>query len=100
MISGTPSKEDVEGEAGSVDIENVELTVMDDISSPESPLSGTPHSGKGDSSSEEDSSGSDEERYSVCSCAYIDLLYVYMYMYIHVCLTLLASFFLPSLISH
>ena len=96
MISGTPSKEDVEGEAGSVDVENVELTVMDDISSPESPLSGTPHSGKGDSSSEEDSSGSDEERYRVCSC--LDLLY--MYMYIHVCLTLLASFFLPSLISH
>ena len=96
MISGTPSKEDVEGEAGSVDVENVELTVMDDISSPESPLSGTPHSGKGDSSSEEDSSGSDEERYSLCSC--LDLLY--MYMYIHVCLTLLASFFLPSLISH
>lgn len=55
------------GEVAAVDMENVQLTVMDDIRSPDSPQvprHSTPAEGNGGSSSEEgDSSGSDEDRY-------------------------------------
>lgn len=61
----TPEKEDIGEDPGSLDVDNVELTVMDDISSPESPHI-ISHSGNDNSSSDEegdDSSGSEEERY-------------------------------------
>ena len=87
MLGMTPEKEEVEN-PGSVDVENIELTVMDDISSPSVPL----NAGKHNSSSDEeggDSSGSEEDRY-MCTCActvcYVQLvdvqMYMYMYMYI------------------
>ena len=59
VLSMTPEKEEA------VDVENIELTVMDDISSPPAPS----NSGRDNSSSDEeggDSSGSEEDRY-ICN---------------------------------
>ena len=50
--------------AGAVDVDNIELTVMDDINSPESPRLPVQSRREDGSSDEEggDSSGSDEDR--------------------------------------
>ena len=58
----------VEEDAGPVDMETVELTVMDDIHSPDSPQVSRRPAKDGSSEEEEeegDSSGSDEDRYTV-----------------------------------
>jgi hypothetical protein len=62
VLSMTPEKEEIQ-DPSSVNVENIELTVMDDISSPLVPS----NSGKDNSSSDEeggDSSGSEEDRSS------------------------------------
>ena len=65
---------------GSVDLETIELTVMDDIGLSESPQVGVAHSGKDNSSSSDgegdDSSGSEEERYSNNSYTYMYMVYI------------------------
>ena len=74
----TPEKEEIQ-DPSSVNVENIELTVMDDISSPLVPS----NSGKDNSSSDEeggDSSGSEEDRYCTCTvCQKYMCIVHYMY---------------------
>lgn len=72
-------------DSGAVEVENVELTVMDDISSSDSSSHATSHLGKDNSSSDEeggDSSDSEEERYKILytTFAVVNIWHAYTYM--------------------